>query len=126
MGEKELRGLLLQRLHLELLLFKDSMLQKEKEDIFRDSYQIEIYVNLYEIFVEHADSLKEDTLRMLLNLNYGILESAYQKWMGKKDGSYDELSAYVCDELELIAEIARPGCAGRKEYHDGTGYDQAA
>lgn len=93
MGEKELRGLLLQRLHLELLLFKDSMLQKEKEDIFRNSYQIEIYVNLYEIFVEHADSLKEDTLRMLLNFNYGILESAYQKWMGKKDGSYDELSA---------------------------------
>lgn len=125
MDEKGLRGLLLQRLHLELLLFKDSMLQKEKEDIFRDSYQIEIYVNLYEVFVEHADSLKEDTLRMLLNLNYGLLESAYQKWMGKKDGSYDELSAYVCDELELISEIARPGC-GRKEDHDGTGYDQAA
>ena len=42
MDEKGLRELLLQRLHMELLLFKDSMFQKEKEDIFKDSYRIEI------------------------------------------------------------------------------------
>ena len=54
MDEKGLRELLLQRLHMELLLFKDSMFQKEKEDIFMDSYRIEIYVNLYEILLANT------------------------------------------------------------------------
>ncbi len=78
MDEKELRELLRERLHMELQLFKDSLLRKEKEDIFRDSYKIEIYVNLYEIFAAHADSLTADMIRRLLHLNVGILETVYQ------------------------------------------------
>ncbi len=54
MGEKELRELFQQRLYMELMLFKDSMLQKEKKGIFHDSYKIEVFVNLYEILVSHA------------------------------------------------------------------------
>lgn len=126
MGEKELRELLMQRLHMELMLFKDSVLIKKKEDIFTASYKIEIYVNLYEIFVEHAKLLKEDNIRELLNLKHGILESFYQEWMGWKDGLYDELSAYVCDRLELIAEMGKPDDGSGKEGEDGTGYGQAA
>ena len=126
MDEKGLRELLLQRLHMELLLFKDSMFQKEKEDIFMDSYRIEIYVNLYEILVEHADTLGADTMRMLLNLNYGILETVYQKWMGKKDSFYDELNTYVCNELEPVSAMADEVYSDEKEGDDGTGYDQAA
>ena len=126
MDEKGLRELLLQRLHMELLLFKDSMFQKEKEDIFMDSYRIEIYVNLYEILVEHADTLGADTMRMLLNLNYGILETVYQKWLGKKDSFYDELNTYVCNELESVAAMADEVYSDEKEGDDGTGYDQAA
>ena len=126
MDEKGLRELLLQRLHMELLLFKDSMLQKEKEDIFMDSYRIEIYVNLYEILVEHADTLGADTMRMLLNLNYGILETVYQKWLGKKDSFYDELNTYVCNELESVSAMADEVYSDEKEGDDGTGYDQAA
>ena len=126
MDEKGLRELLLQRLHMELLLFKDSMFQKEKEDIFKDSYRIEIYVNLYEILVEHADTLGADTMRMLLNLNYGILETVYQKWLGKKDSFYDELNNYVCNELESVSAMADEVYSDEKEGDDGTGYDQAA
>ena len=126
MEEKGLRELLLQRLHMELLLFKDSMLQKEKEDIFMNSYRIEIYVNLYEILVEHADTLGADTMRMLLNLNYGILETVYQKWLGKKDSFYDELNTYVCNELESVSAMADEVYSDEKEGDDGTGYDQAA
>ena len=126
MEEKGLRELLLQRLHMELLLFKDSMIQKKKEDIFMDSYRIEIYVNLYEILVEHADTLGADTMRMLLNLNYGILETVYQKWLGKKDSFYDELNTYVCNELESVSAMADEVYSDEKEGDDGTGYDQAA
>ena len=126
MDEKGLRELLLQRLHMELLLFKDSMLQKEKEDIFMNSYRIEIYVNLYEILVEHADTLGADTMRMLLNLNYGILETVYQKWMGKKDSFYDELNTYVCNELESVSAMADEVYSDEKEGEHGTEPDQAA
>ena len=128
MDEKGLRKLLLQRLHMELLLFKDSMLRKEKEDIFKDSYKIEVYVDLYEVFVENAADLDEDTMRGLLNLNFGILGSVYQKWMERKDGFYDDLQDYACGELRNISEMGRPGCGCAKEGEDdnATGHDQAA
>lgn len=126
MSEKELRDLLTQRLHIELLLFKDSMLQKKKEDIFMASYKIEVYVDLYEIFVEHVKFLKEDTIRGLLKLNHGILESICQEWISWKAGLYDELSAYVCDKLELISEIGRTGNHSGKEEKNGTEFDQVA
>lgn len=126
MEERELKSLLMQRLHLELLLFKDQILQKEKEDIFKSSYEIEIHVNLYEILVERADLLKKEALRGLVHLNTGILESFYREWMDRKDGSYEELSAYVSDRLELLSEVGKSSGIGGKENDDGTGYDQAA
>lgn len=105
MDEKELRALLLERLHMELQLFKDSMLQREKEDIFVASYEIEIYVNLYEIFAVHIDSLQGEIIRRLLNLNFGILESAYLEWLTRADGFFEELKNYACSELENILEM---------------------
>ena len=92
MEERELKSLLMQRLHLELLLFKDRILQKEKEDIFKSSYEIEIHVDLYEILVERADLLKKEALRGLLHLNTGILGSFYQEWMDRKDGEHQASS----------------------------------
>lgn len=129
MNEKELRGLLVQRLHLEQLLFKDSMLQKEKADIFRASCEIEIYMTLYGISLERADSLDVDTMRGLLYLRFGILGSICRKWMDRQDsfyGSYDELCAHVSDELELLSEMGRQKYGNGEEEEDGTGYGQAA
>ena len=91
MGEKGLRELLLQRLHMELLLFKDSMLQKEKEDIFKASYRIEIYVNLYEILMTQTENLQCGMIRGLLELNFGILDHLYQEWLDREDSFYMEL-----------------------------------
>ena len=124
MDEKELRELFRERLHMELQIFKDSMLQKEKEDIFKDSYRIEIYVNLYEIFAAYADNLKNDTIRKLLNLNSGILESVYREWLKEEDSFFDELRDYACRELE---NISGTGSAKRgKDDEDGEGLDKAA
>ena len=124
MDEKELRELFRERLHIELQIFKDSMLQKEKEDIFKVSYKTEIYVNLYEIFAANADNLKSDTIRMLLNLNVGILESVYQEWLKEEDGFYDELRDYACRELENISETGNTKRG--KDDEDGEGLDKAA
>ena len=108
MEEKGLRELLLQRLHMELLLFKDSMLQKEKEDIFMDSYRIEIYVNLYEILLVHTENLQCGMIRGLLALNSGILDHLYQEWLDREDNFYEELREYACYELEALPRKVDP------------------
>ena len=46
--------------------------------------------------------------------------------MDRKDGSYEELSAYVGDRLELLSEMEKSNGTGGKEDDDGTGYDQDA
>lgn len=124
MKEKELRELLQQRLYMELMLFKDSMLQKEKEDIFKASYRIEIYVNLYEILLVHAENLQSGMIRELLGLNFGILDSLYQEWLDREDNFYEELREFACYELEALPEKVDP--YAEKEEKDGTESDQAA
>ncbi len=102
MDEKELRELLQLRLHLELLCFKDSILQQGKEDIFKASYRIEIYVNLYEILLVHTENLQRGMIRKLLGLGFGILDSLYKEWLDREDSFYAELREYACYELEAI------------------------
>ena len=124
MGEKELRELFQQRLYLELMLFKDSVLRKEKEDIFRDSYRIEIFVNLYEILLVHTEKLQSDVIRELLQFHEGILEFLYLRWQYKEDNFYEELRDYACSELEAVLENS--DADGRKGDGDGEESDQAA
>ena len=124
MDEKELRELLQVRLHMELQLFKDSMFQKEKGDIYKDSYKVEIFVNLYEILVSHAENLNSNTIRGLLNRNFGILEFLYQEWLHREDTFYEELREYACSELEAVLKDSNTD--GRKDEGDGKESDQAA
>lgn len=124
MDEEGLRDLLSKRLYIELQLFKDAVLRREKEDIIKSSYEIEIYLNLYEIFMMHIDSLDADTIRRLMCLKFGILEHTYQEWLSREDSFFEELRAYACGELKEIAALVNPG--SRKEERDGTGIDKAA
>ena len=121
MEEKELKELLLERLHVELQLFKDSMLCKTKEDIYEGSYKIEVFVNVYEIPMEEIRNLDAETVRGLIYWKHGILESLYQEWLTRDDGSFDELKAYVGDEVRGIAQQEN-----RKELKDGADISQAA
>lgn len=124
MDDKGLRELLRARLHMELQLFKDSMLQQGKEDIFKASYRIEIYVNLYEILLVHTENLQGSTIRELLRLGFGILDHLYQEWLDREDSFYVELKEYACRELEEIP--GKVNTDAEKEGKDGTEPDQAA
>lgn len=116
MDDKELQEVLRQRIHIEFMVFKDSMLQKEKEVIFKDSYKIEVFVNLYEILLEYAGSLQGGILRELLNTNFGILDSLYQQWLKREESFYKDLKTYACSELKAV-----PGkrSHAEKEKNDG-------
>lgn len=124
MNKNGMRDLLSKRLYIELQLFRDSMLQREKEDIFQSSYVIEVYVNLYEIFMMHIDNLDIDTMRRLLNLKFGIMEHLYQGWLSRDDSFFDELKAFACDGLGTLSELGNLDC--REEAEDGKGFDKAA
>lgn len=124
MDEKELRELLRARLHMELQLFKDSMLQKGKEDIFKASYRIEIYVDLYEIVLAHVENLQSGMIRELLGLGFGILDHLYQEWLDREDSFYVELKEYACNEFEMIP--GKLNLDEKMEDRDGTKFDQAA
>ena len=104
MDERELREIFLERLHVELHLFRDSMMQKSKADIYSNSYKIEIYINLYEIFADKAGEMKEMLLRKLLYQPSGILDAFYEEWLTRDDEFYMELHDYVEDELNVISD----------------------
>ncbi|MBD5526736.1 MAG: hypothetical protein HDR04_20525 [Lachnospiraceae bacterium] len=124
MEEKELRELLQQRFYMELMLFKDSMLQKEKKDIFKASYKIEVFVNLYEILLVYVENLQGDMIRELLGISFGILDFLYQEWLDREDNFYEDLREYACSELEGVPRKVNPD--GEKEEKDGTKPDQTA
>ena len=125
MNEKELRELFLERLHMEIQTFKDSMLCKEKADIYADSYKIEMYINLYEILAEETDRMTEQLLRKLIHQPSGILEAFYQEWLSKDDGFYTELREYVEDEFDVLSAVREMIKMG-KEDEDGAERDKAA
>ena len=123
MEEKELKELFSERLHVELYLFKDSMLQKTKKEIYEASYKIEVYVNVYEILMEEVGSLDIETVRGILYWKYGILESLYEEWLGHDDNSFDELKSYVGSELGVMAQ---GDISCRREREDGEKLYQVA
>jgi len=124
MGEEELRELLSQRLYIELQIFKDSILRQTKEEIYKSSYKIEIFINAYEILLEDMEHLDGDTVRGLLRQDSGILDSLYQEWLTREDSVFEELKAYIGGGLGMIAKISSPACG--KEDRDGTEPDKAA
>ena len=103
MDEKELREIFLDRLHVELHLFKDSILRKSKADIYANSYKIETYINLHEILADQVGQMKKPLLRKLLYQPSGILDAFYEEWLTRDDDSYMELHDYVEDELNIIS-----------------------
>ena len=123
MEEKELKELFSERLHVELYLFKDSMLQKTKKEIYEASYKIEVFVNVYEILLEDTENLDSGTIRGNLHWKYGILESLYEEWLGRDDNSFDELKSYVGSELGVMAQ---GDISCRREREDGEERYQAA
>ena len=124
MGEKEGKRLLAKRLYLELRMFRYSILQKSKKEIYESSYQTEMMAAIYEILLESLEYINENTTNHLLWWNGGILEFLYEEWLKKEDSSFEELKAHVGTELGLIAKPEASN--GRKDTADGKRIYQAA
>lgn len=87
-----------QKLKEEYQQFRQRILQKDKQDIIKDSYRIEIFEELYKILVEKGDTLSDAILRNLLYQS-GILNFLYDCWLKKEDSQLQELMDCVEEEL---------------------------
>ena len=117
MYESQLREVFLERLHIEIQLFKDSMLRKSKADIYAAGYRIELYACLYEILVEQAERMPEELMRAMVYHPCSILDVFYEEWLKKDDSFYTELRDYVEDELKVILTGVK--ARTRKDDEDG-------
>lgn len=105
--EKEVRRVNT-RLYLEYLKFKDDMLCKSQEEVFKNCYRIDVFLNLYEIMVEKMEELPAGILARLEEQE-GLLERLYEGWMKKDDSAYQELKDYVVKELFLLLDQRKAG-----------------
>ena len=87
------------KIYEEYRQFRESTLNQSKEDIYKDSYKIDVFVNLYEILIERSEQLSDAILENLLKRS-GILELIYQRWLKKEDSTYDEIVQCVDEELQ--------------------------
>ena len=94
-----IKELFYRRIYAELLNFKNDMLQQEKEIIYRSSYKIEFFSNVYEILVDQAEKQSEAVLCRLVYQRTGILEGLYQEWLRLEDNAFSELQEYVYREM---------------------------
>ena len=104
-----------QKLKEEYQQFRQRILQKDKQDIIKDSYRIEIFEELYKILVEKGDTLSDAILRNLLYQS-GILDFLYDCWLKKEDSQLQELMDCVEEELGKAEQRENEEWRGAWEY----------
>ena len=103
----EIKELFYKRIYAELLNFKNDMLTQDKEIIYRSSYKIEFFINVYEILVDQAEKQSEAVLYRLVYQCTGILDSLYEEWLRMEDNTFSELKEYVFNELFKESELKK-------------------
>lgn len=93
----------LKKLHNEQQLFRRSMIQMGKEEIYGEAYRIEITAVLYDILIEKAELFSENILEKLAGRE-NVLQFLYNTWLKKEDNLYEELCSHVEYETGLAAE----------------------
>lgn len=93
----------LKKLHNEQQLFKRSVMQMRKEEIYGEAYRIEITAILYDILIEKAELFSDNILEKL-DGRENVLQFLYNTWLKKEDSLYEELCSHVEYETGLAAE----------------------
>lgn len=90
------------KIQMEYLYFKETTLKQSREEIFADSYRIDVFTNLYELLVGLSENLPEDLLKKLL-CTENLLDSLYEDWLKKEDSSHMELTEFVMEKVKSAA-----------------------
>ena len=85
----------------ELAEFEQGILGKEKREVYRASYQIDIIQNIYDMLMAQAEHFTAGTWSAILQSEH-ILELHYNEWMKADDSFWDELEASVKKSLVKV------------------------
>lgn len=81
--------------------YQVSVLSLTNAEIYGKCYEIDCLANFYEILMEKAEFMSEETLSVLL-AQENILWSCYDNWLAKDDSNYREMEAHVAEEIEVV------------------------
>ena len=89
------------KLTAEYKSYQVSVLSLGNSEIYGKCYEIDCMVNFYEILMEKAEFMAEDTLSALLEQE-NILWNFYDEWLAKDDSSYSEMERHIAEGIEGI------------------------
>lgn len=106
---EKLISLLCLKVNAEYKQFKLKQLQRPVEEVYNNSYEINIYTCLFETILEMSQMLSEKQLVNLINTP-DLLAFLYENWLRVEDSAQDELEAYLKREI-----MAQNNWLNRKE-----------
>lgn len=86
------------KLYREYLQFKESMLLKDRLDLYGCCYRIDVYRNLYEIVSGLAARMPAHMLEAMYGKD-GILDWLFESWTKADDSCHKELEEHVEREV---------------------------
>ena len=89
------------KLTAEYKSYQVSILSLSNSEIYGKCYEIDCMVNFYEILMEKAESMSEETLSALL-AQKNILWSFYDEWLAKDDSNYSEMEDHIAGGIEVV------------------------
>ena len=89
------------KLTAEYKSYQVSVLALSNFEIYGKCYEIDCMLNFYEILMEKAESMSEETLAVLL-AQKNVLWCLYDNWLAKDDSNYSEMEMHITDELESM------------------------
>ena len=103
--KETLKEALWNKLTAEYKSYQVSILSLSNSEIYGKCYEIDCMVNFYEILMEKAESMLEDTLSALLNKDH-LLLSCYDEWLARDDINYSEMETHIAVEVEYFVSEA--------------------
>lgn len=105
MNRRELIKTFCWKITSELKLYKAGMMQKKKEEIFADCYEIDYMIRIYESLKEKSRKMETDALSQCIQVS-DLLTSFYQSWLKVSGSSDEDLEQMLDDVIFRIVEKA--------------------
>lgn len=112
MDKEKLENLCCVKLGRELAAYKETVLEKSKEEIYGAAYEIDSIINIYEFLAEETGNLGEGLLEAMLVFP-GLLLFLYQRWLACEDSYQKELSHCMFQGLAKLG-FAEDGSTNKK------------
>ena len=89
----------------ELKLFKNSMMQKTKEEIYGFAYRIDCIITIYELLIELSETLSTEELNRCIAMP-GLLTYLYGKWLKEYDSRNSDVESAIRYAIGKMEEKA--------------------